>query len=101
LRIQKNENAIFVLSYSKTGKTTMSVAEQELLEKWRDLRRDQQQQVLEFVEFVHLKHSAKKIPLGERLRQIREKIVASGKPLLDEEEIAKELASLRGGLQGK
>ena len=79
----------------------MSVAEQELLEKWRELPLDKQQQVLEFVEFIHLKHSADKIPLGERLRQIREKIVASGKPLLDEEEIAKELANRRGGLQGR
>lgn len=79
----------------------MSVAEQELLEKWRELPLDKQQQVLEFVEFIHLKHSGDKIPLGERLRQIREKIVASGKPLLDEEEIAKELASRRGGLQGR
>jgi hypothetical protein len=79
----------------------MSVAEQELIEKWRELPLDKQQQVLDFVEFIHLKHSASKIPLGERLRQIREKIVASGKPLLDEEEIAKELASRRGGLQGR
>jgi len=45
-------------------------------------------------------NSVDKIPLGERLRQIREKIVASRKPLLDEEEIAKELANRRGGLQG-
>lgn len=79
----------------------MSVAEQELLEKWRELPLDKQQQILEFVEFFHLKYSANKIPLGERLRQIREKIVASGKPLLDEEKIAKELASRRGGLQGR
>ncbi|MBD2693641.1 hypothetical protein [Anabaena catenula] len=35
------------------------------------------------------------------LRQIRSKIVASGKPLLNEEEIEKELASRRGGLQGR
>jgi hypothetical protein len=45
--------------------------------------------------------NANKIPLGERLRQIRETIVASGKPLLDEDEIEKELASRRGGLQGR
>ncbi|MEC4818007.1 MAG: hypothetical protein SAK29_32770 [Scytonema sp. PMC 1069.18] len=48
-----------------------------------------------------MKHSIDKTPLGKRLRQIREKIVTSGKLLLDEEEIAKELASRRGGLQGR
>jgi hypothetical protein len=33
----------------------MSAAEQELLEKCRSLPVDKQQQVLEFVEFLHLK----------------------------------------------
>ena len=33
----------------------MSVTEQELLEKWRSLPIDKQQQVLEFVEFLQLK----------------------------------------------
>ncbi|MEM7581239.1 MAG: hypothetical protein AAF316_15620 [Cyanobacteria bacterium P01_A01_bin.80] len=39
--------------------------------------------------------------LGERLRKIRTKIIASGKPLLDEEGIVKEIANRRGGLQGR
>lgn len=76
-------------------------AEQELLTKWRSLPQDKQEEVLDFVEFLRLKNSANKTPLGERLRQIRSRIVASGKPLLEEDEIEKELASRRGGLQGR
>jgi hypothetical protein len=75
--------------------------EQELLTKWRSLPQDKQEEVLDFVEFLFVKTSANKTPLGERLRQIRSRIVASGKHLLDEDEIAKELASRRGGLQGR
>ncbi|MBN3909886.1 MAG: DUF2281 domain-containing protein [Nostoc sp. NMS1] len=75
--------------------------EQELLTKWRSLPQDKQEEVLDFVEFLGLKNSANKTPLGERLQQIRTKIVASGKHLLDEDEIEKELASRRGGLQGR
>jgi hypothetical protein len=73
--------------------------EQELLAQWRSLPKEKQEEVLDFIEFIHLKNSANKIPLGERLRRIREKIVASGKPLLDEDGIRKEIASRRGGLQ--
>ncbi len=83
----------------------MSV-EQELLEKWRVLPPDKQQQVMEFVEFLHLKTvdpsvltRTHKTNLGERLRQIRDQIVASGEPLLNHQEIEKEMASRRGGLQ--
>ncbi|HYW17838.1 MAG TPA: hypothetical protein VE956_00755 [Nodularia sp. (in: cyanobacteria)] len=76
-------------------------AEQELLSKWRSLPQDKQEEVLDFVEFLRLKTSVNKTPLGERLRQIRSIIVASGKHLLDEDEIEKELASRRGGLQGR
>ncbi|MBE9200995.1 MULTISPECIES: DUF2281 domain-containing protein [unclassified Nodularia (in: cyanobacteria)] len=75
--------------------------EQELLTKWRSLPQDKQEEVLDFVEFLRLKTSVNKTPLGERLRQIRSRIVASGKHLLDEDEIEKELASRRGGLQGR
>jgi hypothetical protein len=75
--------------------------EQELLTKWRSLPQDKQKEVLDFVEFLFVKTSANKTPLGERLRQIRSRIVASGKHLLDEDEIAKELASRRGGLQAR
>ncbi|MBD2615999.1 MAG: DUF2281 domain-containing protein [Nostoc sp. ZfuVER08] len=75
--------------------------EQELLTKWRSLPQDKQEEVLDFVEFLSLKKSANQTPLGERLQQIRTRIVASGKHLLDEDEIEKELASRRGGLQSR
>jgi hypothetical protein len=76
-------------------------SEQELLTKWRSLPQNKQEEVLDFVEFLRLKNSANKTPLGERLRQIRTRIVASGKNLLDEDEIEKELANRRGGLQSR
>ena len=75
--------------------------EQDLLAKWRSLPKEKQEEVLDFVEFLYDKNTVNKASLGERLRQIRTKIVANGKPLLDEEGIAKELASRRGGLQGR
>ena len=77
------------------------ISEQELLTKWRSLPQDKQQEVLKFVEFMQLKTTAKKPPLGERLRESRSKIVASGKPLLNADEIEKELADRRGGIQGR
>jgi hypothetical protein len=73
--------------------------EQELLAKWRSLPKEKQDEVLDFVEFLYVKSSVNKASLGERLRQIRAKIVASGEPLLTQDEIEKEIASLRGGLQ--
>ena len=36
--------------------------------------------------------------LGQRLRQIRTKIVASGEPLLNRKEIKQEVINRRGGL---
>ncbi|WP_158260656.1 hypothetical protein [Pleurocapsa sp. CCALA 161] len=40
----------------------------------------------------------KQTELGQCLRQIRAKIVASGKPLLNREEIEQEVINCRGGL---
>ncbi|AFZ55967.1 hypothetical protein H6G54_27645 [Anabaena cylindrica FACHB-243] len=74
------------------------IREKELLTKWRSLPQDKQEEVLEFLEFLYFKNSANKPPLAERLRKIQSRIVAFGKPLLNEEEIEKELASCRGGL---
>lgn len=73
--------------------------EQDLLTKWRSLPKEKQEEVADFVDFLYLKTSASKPPLGERLRQLRAKIVASGEPLLTPEEIEKEVASRRGGFQ--
>lgn len=61
-------------------------SEQELLTKWRSLPQEKQEEVLDFAEFLGLKNSANKVSLGERLQQIRTRIVASGKHLLDEDE---------------
>jgi hypothetical protein len=73
--------------------------EQELLAKWRSLPKEKQEEVLNFVEFLHVQNSVHKASLGENLRQIRAKIVASGEPLLTQDKIEKEIASRRGGLQ--
>jgi len=61
--------------------------EQKMLEKWRFLPADKQEEVLDFIEFLYSKNSANKISLEERLRQIRTRIVDSGKILLDENKI--------------
>ncbi|MCG6133906.1 MAG: DUF2281 domain-containing protein [Nostoc sp. LLA-1] len=75
------------------------IAEQELLTKWRSLPLDKQEEVLDFIEFLRMKTSVNKTPLGERLRQIRSRIIDSGEPLLSRDEIEKEIASRRGGVQ--
>lgn len=80
--------------------------EQELLAKWHTLPKEKQDEVLDFVEFLLVK-TVKLQPappinrsqLGQRLRQIRAEIVASGEHLLTRDELEKEIASRRGGLQ--
>jgi hypothetical protein len=72
--------------------------EQRLIEKWRNLPLDKQQQVLQFVESLDQQKQPKQTELGQRLRQIRTKIVASGETLLDKEEIEQEVINRRGGL---
>ena len=73
--------------------------EQQLIEKWRNLPSDKQQQVLQFVESLNEQKQSKQTELGQRLRQIRAKIVSSGEPLLNQEEIKQEVINRRGGLQ--
>ena len=72
--------------------------EQQLLEKWRNLPSDKQQQVLQFVESLDEQHQPKQTDLEQRLRQIRAKIVASGEPLLNREEIQQEVINRRGNI---
>ena len=72
--------------------------EQQLLDKWRELPLDKQQQVLQFVESLNTQKSDKN-ELGQRLRQIRARIVANSEPLLDREQIEQEVINRRGGLQ--
>jgi hypothetical protein len=79
--------------------------EEELLQKWRELTPKKQQQVLEFVEL--LKSESKTIspesdfvpqtPLGKKLWEIRQRAMAAGLQLLNEDEIEQELAARRGG----
>ena len=80
--------------------------EQLLLEKWRSLPPDKQQEAIDFVEFLKFKttsttqHEAElksKLPLSERLRKIREEIVTSGESLLNWEGVEREKAERRGG----
>ncbi|MBD2433765.1 MULTISPECIES: DUF2281 domain-containing protein [Fischerella] len=82
--------------------------EQLLLEKWRSLPLDKQQEVLDFVEFLEFRQtsttrqpveSTSKSKLGEHLRKIREEIIASGTPMLDWNGIEREKAERRGGYQ--
>lgn len=73
--------------------------EQQLIEKWRELSSDKQQQVLLFVESLNQQKQPEQTKLGQRLRQIRAKIVTSGEPLLNQKEIEQEIINRRGGLQ--
>jgi hypothetical protein len=82
--------------------------EQLLLEKWRTLPPDKQQEAIDFIEVLKFKtpsstqreaESKTKLPLGDRLQKIREEIVASGVSLLDWEGVEREKATRRGGYQ--
>ena len=79
--------------------------EELLLEKWRELTPQKQQKVLEF--FDRLKSEPEitppksdfvpQTPLGKKLWKIRQRAIASGLQLLNEDEIEQELATRRGG----
>jgi hypothetical protein len=82
--------------------------EQLLLEKWRSLSPDKQQEVFDFVEFLQSRQESisesssepkSKVDLGGQLQRIRERILASGVPLLTDIEIDQEIAERRGGYQ--
>ena len=72
--------------------------EQQLLKKWRELPKERQQQVLQFVESLDEPKPPEKAELGQRKRSLRAKIVSSGEPLLNREEIEREVINSRGGL---
>jgi hypothetical protein len=92
----------------------MSV-EQSILEKLRILPPEKQQEVLDFAEFLTQKiervpftqdeiqsssqDEISKSPLGQRLRAIRAKIVASGESLLTVSDIEQEMAEQRNRLK--
>ena len=76
-----------------------------LLEKWQELTPQKQQQVLEFVELLKSEPETTtpesdfvpQTPLGKKLWKIRQRAIASGLQLLNEDEIEQELAARRGG----
>jgi hypothetical protein len=86
-----------------------------LVNKWRNLPPEKQQEVIDFVEFIELRilqnkpiqesqqiSDTKKATskLGQRLRAIREEVVVSGVHLLNAEEIEQERKERQGGYQG-
>jgi hypothetical protein len=82
--------------------------EQMLLEKWRSLPPNKQQEVFNFVNFLHSTNvpiTENKVDLqsrldfAEKLDQLRQEIIDSGIPLLTDEEVYKEIAERRGGYQ--
>jgi hypothetical protein len=83
--------------------------EQVLLEKWRSLPKEKQQQVLDLVETFCGEEKSQdpvasykpKTLLGQRLKEIRAEILASGEPLLDWEGIEGEKNKRRCGYQGR
>jgi hypothetical protein len=81
------------------------VQQEELLEKWRELIPQKQQKVLEFVELLKSESETTppesdfvpQTPLGKKLWEIRQRAIAAGLQLLNEDEIEQELAARRGG----
>lgn len=71
--------------------------EEQLLECWHKLSTEAQEQVLQLAQ--SLKPQPEFVPqteLGKKLWEIRQRIVASGIPLLSDEELEQELALRRG-----
>ncbi|MBO3464305.1 hypothetical protein G7B40_012515 [Aetokthonos hydrillicola Thurmond2011] len=81
------------------------VTEEQILERWRKLTPQKQQQVLEFVEELQSQPEGvepeseytPQTPLAKQLWEIRNRAIASGMRLLNSEEIEQELAERRGG----
>ena len=79
--------------------------EEQILERWRTLTPDKQQQVLEFVDSLQSisneteteSEYVPQTPLAKKLWEIRQRAIASGLQLLSEAEIEQELADRRGG----
>lgn len=72
--------------------------EEQLLEYWRELSPQAQDKVIQFAR--SLKAQPEFVPqtsLAKKLWEIRQRIVASGAPLLSDEELEQELAERRGG----
>jgi Spy/CpxP family protein refolding chaperone len=75
--------------------------EELVIQKLRELNPEQQQQVWEFINSLSNPQpsiTAQSRPFGEKLRELRAQIVASGIPLLNDEELDREIAERRGGI---
>jgi hypothetical protein len=84
--------------------------EELLLNKWRELSPAKQEEVLDFVNFLSSRATDREdilpqpetIPLGQKLREIRAKIISSGVSLLQTwEEVEQEIAERRGGIEDR
>jgi hypothetical protein len=72
--------------------------EEQLFAYWQDLTADQQEEALNFLKALRQKTVASRMsPLGQRLQSIRQRIVASGTPLLTWDDLEAEIADRRGG----
>lgn len=74
-----------------------------LLESWRKLPPAEQDKVLNYLNTLNAEIPDQSLqlsvsPLGQRLQQIRMRIVASRVPLLDWDDLEKEIADRRGGV---
>jgi hypothetical protein len=81
-----------------SGGAAVMSKEEELLEYWQALTADQQATALNFLK--DLRRASAEQPtstLGQRLQAIRQRIVASGVPLLTWDDLETEVADRRGG----
>ncbi|BAU11368.1 hypothetical protein LEP3755_18620 [Leptolyngbya sp. NIES-3755] len=72
--------------------------EEQLLECWRELPPEAQDQVLKMVQSLKPEPEfVPQTPLAKKLWEIRQRAIAEGMTLLSEEELEQELAERRGG----
>lgn len=72
--------------------------EEQLLEYWRELSPEAQDQVLQLAQSLKPEPEFEpQTPLGKKLWEIRQRAIAEGMKLLTEEELEQELAERRGG----
>jgi hypothetical protein len=75
--------------------------EELVIEKLRKLDAEQQQQVLAFIDALPKPQelaNREPSPFGKKLRELRHEIIASGIPLLNDEDLDREIAERRGSV---
>ena len=77
--------------------------EQRLIDQWRQLPAEKQQEVIDFVAFLaqrSAKNQTSTEPLPrDQFQKLRDQIIVAGIPLLNDDEIEQEVADRRGGYQ--